>query len=200
MTQLGQPRTAVVLGPGEGLDVSRRNGRDSVLKATGKDTAGHLAIQELAHPQGVPGPPLHIHPNTEEAFYVLAGQLRVRVGEHEHTLSAGGFILVPQGLPHTFATAGPEPARFLTSTHPPGSSSSPSTSLTPSASSVVNSAPPNWSPSPAARTGRSPARPCRCDEHAGAWPGCHTQSLAQHPVLRSSCSPGLRLNHAAAFG
>ena len=88
MTQLGQPRTAVVLGPGEGLDVSRRNGRDSVLKATGKDTAGHLAIQELAHPQGVPGPPLHIHPNTEEAFYVLAGQLRVRVGEHEHTLAA----------------------------------------------------------------------------------------------------------------
>ena len=36
MTQLGQPRTAVVLGPGEGLDVSRRNGRDSVLKVTGK--------------------------------------------------------------------------------------------------------------------------------------------------------------------
>ena len=48
MTQLGQPRTAVVLGPGEGLDVSRRNGRDSVLKVTGKDTAGHLAITELA--------------------------------------------------------------------------------------------------------------------------------------------------------
>ena len=120
MTQLGQPRTAVVLGPGEGLDVSRRNGRDSVLKATGKDTAGHLAIQELAHPQGVPGPPLHIHLNTEEAFYVLAGQLRVRVGEHEHTLGAGGFILVPQGLAHTFATAGHEPARFLTIHSPAG--------------------------------------------------------------------------------
>jgi hypothetical protein len=37
MTQPGQPRTAVVLGPGEGLDVSRRNGRDSVLKVTGVD-------------------------------------------------------------------------------------------------------------------------------------------------------------------
>lgn len=57
MTQPGQPRTAVVLGPGEGLDVSRRNGRDSVLKVTGKDTAGHLAIGEIAHPPGVPGPP-----------------------------------------------------------------------------------------------------------------------------------------------
>jgi mannose-6-phosphate isomerase-like protein (cupin superfamily) len=120
MTQLGQPRTAVVLGPGEGLDVSRRNGRDSVLKVTGTDTAGHLAILEVAHPQGVPGPPLHIHPNTEEAFYVLAGQLRVRAGEHEHTLSAGGFILVPQGLPHTFTTAGTEPARFLTVHSPAG--------------------------------------------------------------------------------
>lgn len=120
MTQLGQPRTAVVLGPGEGLDVSRRNGRDSVLKVTGKDTAGHLAIGELAHPPGVPGPPLHIHPNSEEAFYVLAGQLRVRAGEHEHTLSAGGFILVPRGLAHTFATAGPEPARFLTVHSPAG--------------------------------------------------------------------------------
>ena len=125
MTQPGQPRTAVVLGPGEGLDVSRRNGRDSVLKVTGKDTAGHLAIGEIAHPPGVPGPPLHVHPNTEEAFYVLAGQLRVRVGEHEHTLGAGGFILVPRGLAHTFATAGPEPARFSRSTRPPVSSSSP---------------------------------------------------------------------------
>jgi quercetin dioxygenase-like cupin family protein len=66
------------------------------------------------------GPPLHIHPNTEEAFYVLAGQLRVRAGEHEHTLSAGGFILVPQGLPHTFTTAGPEPARFLIVHSPAG--------------------------------------------------------------------------------
>lgn len=120
MTQLGQPRTAVVLGPGEGLDVSRRNGRDSVLKVAGKDTAGHLAIGEIAHPPGVPGPPLHVHPNTEEAFYVLAGQLRVRVGEHEHTLGAGGFILVPRGLAHTFATAGPEPARFLFVCSPAG--------------------------------------------------------------------------------
>ena len=143
MTQPGQPRTAVVLGPGEGLDVSRRNGRDSVLKVTGKDTAGHLAIGEVAHPQGVPGPPLHIHPNTEEAFYVLAGQLRVRAGEHEHTLSAGGFILIPQGLPHTFATAGHERHGFSPSTHPPGSSNSPSTLLTPNASSVTNWDPPS---------------------------------------------------------
>jgi uncharacterized RmlC-like cupin family protein len=51
---------------------------------------------------------------------MLAGQLRVRVGEHEHTLSAGGFILIPQGLPHTFATAGPEPARFLVVLSPAG--------------------------------------------------------------------------------
>jgi mannose-6-phosphate isomerase-like protein (cupin superfamily) len=120
MTQLGQPRTAVVLGPGEGVDVSRRNGRDSVLKVTGKDTAGHLGIAEVAHPPGVPGPPLHIHPNTEEAFYVLAGQLRVRAGEHEYALGAGGFILVPRGLAHTFATAGQEPARFRTVHSPAG--------------------------------------------------------------------------------
>jgi mannose-6-phosphate isomerase-like protein (cupin superfamily) len=171
-----------------------------VLKVTGKDTAGHLAITELAHPQGVPGPPLHIHPNTEEAFYVLAGQLRVRAGEHEHTLSAGGFILVPQGLPHTFTTAGPEPARFLTVHSPAGFEQFLIDVADAERQLGHELGPAELIPSPAARTGRSPDHPCRCDEHAGAPRGCHAKSLAQHPVLRSSCSPGLRLNHATAFG
>ncbi len=112
-------RLAVVLGAGEGIDASRRNGRDVSLKATSADTAGRFALHEAAHPPGVPGPPVHRHPNSDEAFYVLSGQMRVLAGDTEHLVSAGGFVLIPSGMPHTFVTAADAPARFLV-IHAPG--------------------------------------------------------------------------------
>lgn len=112
-------RPVVVFAAGEGIEASRRNGRDVSLKATSADTQGRFALHEAAHPPGVPGPPVHRHPNSDEAFYVLSGQMRVLVGDTEHLMSAGGFVLIPGGTAHTFVTAADEPARFLT-IHSPG--------------------------------------------------------------------------------
>lgn len=113
-------RPPVILPAGAGTDVSRRNGRDVVLKAVAAQTDGRLAVHEAAHPPAVPGPPAHRHPNCDEAFYVLEGELRVLVEETEHTLTAGGFALVPGGTAHTFVTAGDRPARFLVIHSPAG--------------------------------------------------------------------------------
>lgn len=112
-------RPAVIYAAGDGIDASRRNGRVVTLKATAADTAGRFAIHEAAHPPGVPGPPAHRHPHSDEAFYVLSGQLRVLAGDTEHRLTAGGFVLIPSGMAHTFVTVADEPARFL-AIHSPG--------------------------------------------------------------------------------
>jgi len=51
---------------------------------------------------------------------VLDGDLRVLAGDTEHTIGPGGFVLVPGGMAHTFATAGDRPARFLVIHGPAG--------------------------------------------------------------------------------
>jgi mannose-6-phosphate isomerase-like protein (cupin superfamily) len=44
--------------------------------------------------------PLHIHHNDDEAWYVLEGRLRVRVGGDDHDVPAGGAVIGPRGVPH----------------------------------------------------------------------------------------------------
>ncbi|MBS1885601.1 MAG: cupin domain-containing protein [Actinobacteria bacterium] len=42
-------------------------------------------------------PPLHVHHDEDEAFYLLAGTMRFRAGDEESDLGAGDFLLVPRG-------------------------------------------------------------------------------------------------------
>ena len=108
-----------VLAPGEGLDTAR--GGRMAIKARSEETAGAFALLELVQPREVPGPPLHVHHAAEEAFYVLAGTLTVRLGERTIDAVAGSFVLVPRGVAHTFANRGEEPARFLAAMSPAAS-------------------------------------------------------------------------------
>ena len=57
--------------------------------------------------------PLHVHHDDDEAWYVLEGRLRVRVGDEDHDVAAGGAVIGPRGMPHTFGNPDPEPARYL---------------------------------------------------------------------------------------
>jgi mannose-6-phosphate isomerase-like protein (cupin superfamily) len=100
-----------VLAPGAGLDTAR--GGRMAVKARGEETAGAFTLLELVQPKGVPGPPLHVHHTADEAFYVLAGTLTVRLGERTLDAPAGSFVLVPRGVAHTFANRSEEPSRFL---------------------------------------------------------------------------------------
>jgi hypothetical protein len=63
--------SAFVLGPGEGRSIDLGNFAMSV-KATGAETGAGFALLEAAEPPGF-GPPMHIHHDAAEAFYVLAG-------------------------------------------------------------------------------------------------------------------------------
>lgn len=62
----------------------------------------------------------HVHHEHTDAFYVLAGELTFELGDEVATVSAGEFIAVPPGVPHSFSNAGNGPARWLTIHAPDG--------------------------------------------------------------------------------
>ena len=57
--------------------------------------------------------PLHLHRSDDEAWYVLEGPLRVKMGDEEVELRAGSGVLVPRGTPHTYWNPGSERVRYL---------------------------------------------------------------------------------------
>jgi len=76
------------------------------------DTDGRFGLLEILVKPG-DGSPWHVHPDEDEWFYVLDGQLTIYVGDTRLDLGAGGFAFGPKGVPHTFIGAGDRPARAL---------------------------------------------------------------------------------------
>jgi mannose-6-phosphate isomerase-like protein (cupin superfamily) len=58
--------------------------------------------------------PLHVHHGDDEAWYVLEGSLRFRIGDEILEVGPGGAVLAPKGTPHAYGNARRgEPARYL---------------------------------------------------------------------------------------
>ena len=63
--------------------------------------------------------PLHVHHKDDEAWYVLEGVLRFRIGDEEFEAGPGAGVIAPKGTPHTWGNARRgEPARYLLVTTP----------------------------------------------------------------------------------
>ena len=103
-------RRGFVLRPGEGRAIDMGNFRMS-LKAAGDDTAQAFSLLEAEEPPHF-GPPMHIHHDAAEAFYVVSGEYRIFVEDEEHVCPAGSFIYIPAGVPHGFRVGG-VPSRKL---------------------------------------------------------------------------------------
>jgi quercetin dioxygenase-like cupin family protein len=73
-----------------------------------------------AMPAGDEGPPLHIHPYTDEAFYIAEGELTFQLGNQEVVAEPGAFVFVPRGVVHTARNSGPGPMRGLLLLSPGG--------------------------------------------------------------------------------
>lgn len=101
---------AVVLRPGEGRSIDLGNFKMSV-RATGDMTNGSFSLLEADEPPNF-GPPLHIHHDADEAFYVLSGEYVIFVDGREFTCRAGSFIYIPTGVQHGFRV-GRMPSRKL---------------------------------------------------------------------------------------
>ena len=53
----------------------------------------------------------HVHPNCEEAVYVLDGAVEHTLGDQRATLSAGDLIIVPRGVAHRLINTSDAAAR-----------------------------------------------------------------------------------------
>lgn len=115
----GAGAATVRLGPGEGRAIQGPAGGMLTFKARGEQTAGSLTALENVIAPG-DGPPLHVHAAEDEAWYVLEGRLRFRLGTGLHAAPAGSFVFVPRGTPHCFQNVGSEPARILVLFTPAG--------------------------------------------------------------------------------
>jgi mannose-6-phosphate isomerase-like protein (cupin superfamily) len=104
------PGGAFVLGAGEGRSIDLGNFKMSV-KATADETSSAFTLLEAAEPAGF-GPPMHIHHDAAEAFYVLAGEYAILLEDQEFRCAAGSFIYIPSGMRHGFRVGG-VPSRKL---------------------------------------------------------------------------------------
>jgi glyoxylate utilization-related uncharacterized protein len=75
------------------------------VKASDEQTNGAFSLLEAEEPAGF-GPPLHIHRDAAEAFYVLEGEYVIFLNDREFVCPAGSFIYIPAGLAHGFRVGG----------------------------------------------------------------------------------------------
>ena len=69
----------------------------------GHTTDHRLGIGEITIPPHTDGPLQHRHSQHDEGFYVVSGTARFTVGDTSHDAPAGTLVVVPPGVPHTFA-------------------------------------------------------------------------------------------------
>jgi quercetin 2,3-dioxygenase len=74
----------------------------NAVKVSANDTGGAMSIFEYeGNIKG--GPPLHVHHDQDEVYFVRDGRYIFEVGGVRHELGAGDTIFLPRGVPHTFS-------------------------------------------------------------------------------------------------
>jgi quercetin dioxygenase-like cupin family protein len=80
-------------------------------KATTEETGGAFVLFEDEMDAGKVTP-LHVHPETDETFYLLEGEILLHIDGEQRSLRAGGLVVMPRGIPHAFMVT--STARMLT--------------------------------------------------------------------------------------
>jgi mannose-6-phosphate isomerase-like protein (cupin superfamily) len=101
---------AFVLAPGEGRSIDL-GAFGMTVKASSEQTDGVFSLLEAEEPPGF-RPPLHIHHDAAEAFYILEGEYVMFLDDREVSCPAGSFVFIPAGMRHGFRV-GAAPSRKL---------------------------------------------------------------------------------------
>jgi quercetin dioxygenase-like cupin family protein len=72
------------------------------IKISARDTDNDLAVFEQTGLTPNGGPPLHLHPNQDEWFYVIDGEYLFQVGEDKYQMKPGDTIFLPRNVQHAF--------------------------------------------------------------------------------------------------
>ena len=118
-TETATAQSAYRLPSGEGLaDVWWKAGRITVK--AGPDETGNAFSQFVVDDPRGSGPPLHVHHNEDETFYILDGEVTMFVGDERIDLVAGDYLFGARGIPHAYLVRS-ERARMLVTISPSGS-------------------------------------------------------------------------------
>ncbi|RFS18862.1 cupin domain-containing protein [Chitinophaga silvatica] len=66
-----------------------------------EQTNNALALLEITLPKGAEPPP-HIHNNEDEAFYIVDGEISLRIADKVTVLKPGDAMFAPRKVPHSF--------------------------------------------------------------------------------------------------
>ena len=114
-----QKPAPITVGAKEGQNISVVGDTYRIL-ATGKQTGNAFAaIDMLIPPGGGPGP--HAHPDFEETFYVVDGEVEVKSEAGTYIAKKGSYVVVPKGgVVHCFKNKTDEVAHLLCTVVPSG--------------------------------------------------------------------------------
>ncbi|MEP6551464.1 MAG: quercetin 2,3-dioxygenase [Gemmatimonadales bacterium] len=104
-------KSAIIRADGEG-DAVWFNSDLFTFKATADETGQALTLFEELSQRGKVTP-LHVHPDADETFCVIDGEILVHVDGTDTLVERGGVAFVPRGLPHAVMVTS-ETARLLT--------------------------------------------------------------------------------------
>jgi mannose-6-phosphate isomerase-like protein (cupin superfamily) len=103
---------AFIVRPGEGRVLQLGNFEAAVL-ATAAQTSGEFTLLQTQSEPTDFGPPLHVHRDAAEAFYVLEGEYLMYVEDRQQLCPPGTFVYVPRDTPHTFKVVSAMPGKKL---------------------------------------------------------------------------------------
>jgi mannose-6-phosphate isomerase-like protein (cupin superfamily) len=94
-------------------------GNEVTIRIASRDTGGAFTVFE-GQTQPLQGPPLHLHRDQDECWYILEGDYKFEVDGQEIYAGAGATVFAPRGRRHTFQNVGTTPGRIITTVVPGG--------------------------------------------------------------------------------
>jgi len=88
-------------------------------RAVSEDTGGVLSLLEFTVAPN-DGPPVHLHHDEDETFFVLDGTFSIQIGDTTYDVSRGGCVFGAREVKHGFVNIGTSPGRLLVVATPAG--------------------------------------------------------------------------------
>ena len=101
----------VPAGGGQHLDMGAP-GRFAALKLLGHETNGSVMLFEETVPAGTKSL-FHLHRDSDEVAWVLAGEITFRIGDEVSVGGAGTCAFLPRNVPHAWKNSGTDTARVV---------------------------------------------------------------------------------------
>lgn len=91
--------TPIIVQPGQG-DVLDLGNFQAIVLASASDTANAFCLLQTQNEPPDFGPPMHIHHDAAEAFFVLEGTHLMHLEDRSEACPPGTFVYVPRGVAH----------------------------------------------------------------------------------------------------